>query len=315
MLTIIIIILILLLSTIIGLNHTPVLISSIVKSGISTYKKILLISILGTALGIIIEGKKMKIAKIIFLGETSNIEIITIVILLSAFIVVMIASIKKIPISLSQSLFGGFIAIFFLYNYNNSASFTYIILTLVSWFAVPLIVFLFTYLIISFINKLSHKLGIINTYILLKSFTLISVFYISYIFGANTLGFISSLLPTTPHFYILFTLLIVFFTYVGILLAGQILESKLSEEMYTLGIEASFGAYTSTALLIEIVTQFGIPMSITQAIIAGLLGVTFTRKLRLPNIRVIRDILIQWILSPILSFLITLMILILITLL
>jgi len=290
------------LSLFLGYNHEPILVGSPVRSGVLSRKSTLILIIVGILLGTTLEGTKMGVS--ISIIENPKYHLFIPCILSSSLIVILLANLKKIPISLSQSLFGGIIAAYTLTG-NFTAEKTFFILsTILSWLAIPILTLLSTYLIILSIDILVGYFGILNTYITLKLLTIVSVFYISYVFGANTLGFMLSFMNDNTY---LLYLLLIGASVMGIVLAQKYIETKVSEEIYVLGVESSFSAYISTSILIEIVTQIGIPMSITQSVTAGLLGVIFTRKFRLPNIKVIYEVILQWILSPVISFILSIL--------
>lgn len=297
-----IVILLVALSLFLGYNHEPILVGSPVRSGVLSRKSTLILIIVGILLGTTLEGTKMGVS--ISIIENPKYHLFIPCILSSSLIVILLANLKKIPISLSQSLFGGIIAAYTLTG-NFTAEKTFFILsTILSWLAIPILTLLSTYLIILSIDILVGYFGILNTYITLKLLTIVSVFYISYVFGANTLGFMLSFMNDNTY---LLYLLLIGASVMGIVLAQKYIETKVSEEIYVLGVESSFSAYISTSILIEIVTQIGIPMSITQSVTAGLLGVIFTRKFRLPNIKVIYEVILQWILSPVISFILSIL--------
>jgi len=297
-----IVILLVALSLFLGYNHEPILVGSPVRSGVLSRKNTLILIIVGILLGTTLEGTKMGVS--ISIIENPKYHLFIPCILSSSLIVILLANLKKIPISLSQSLFGGIIAAYTLTG-NFTAEKTFFILsTILSWLAIPILTLLSTYLIILSIDILVGHFGILNTYITLKLLTIVSVFYISYVFGANTLGFMLSFMNDNTY---LLYLLLIGASVMGIVLAQKYIETKVSEEIYVLGVESSFSAYISTSILIEIVTQIGIPMSITQSVTAGLLGVIFTRKFRLPNIKVIYEVILQWILSPVISFILSIL--------
>jgi phosphate/sulfate permease len=260
---------------------------------------LILISFSGAFIGLMLEGHKLNAPRILLLGERGSPEILTTILLIS---ILMIAAfnVYKIPMSLTQVLLGSILGAALALRVDMP--FNYVSLLVGSWIFIPILSILVSYLLVKGVSKLYFKAPVFTTLLYLKVLTLISSFYISYIFGANTIGFLVSLSIEKS---IMYHLLIVVVTYFGLYLFGRYVESMVGEEIFTLGIEASFGSNTATAILIEAMTQFGIPISISQSVTTGLIGTSFTKKLRLPDVDIIASILFQWIMAPLLSLTLT----------
>lgn len=246
------------------------------------------------------EGSKLETPVLLLIGKP---EIYTVMpVLISAVIALILAVIVNVPFSLSQALFGGLVggAIFL----NRVIPVNYILLVILSWVFIPILSILICFHLLQILNKSYIKGKLINTLFILKLLTIISTFYISYIFGANTLGFLHSLinykLMLTPA-------LITLAVFISMIFLGKKVEKTIGEEIYTIGMDTAFSSQAATATLIEVATQLGVPVSITQSITSGILGGTLTRELRIINKKKIFVIFIQWAVGPILSFIVSIL--------
>jgi phosphate/sulfate permease len=260
---------------------------------------LILISFSGAFIGLMLEGHKLNAPRILLLGEKGSPEMLTAILLISILMVAAF-NIYKVPISLTQILLGSMLGAAL--SLGVDMPLNYVALLVGSWIFIPILSIVVSYVLVKGVSKLYFKAPVFTTLLYLKVLTLISSFYISYIFGANTIGFLASLAIEKSMIY---NLLLVVITYLGLYLFGRYIESMIGEEIFTLGIEASFGSNTSTALLIEAMTQLGIPISISQSVTTGLIGTIFTKKVSLPDVDIVASILFQWILAPLSSLVLT----------
>jgi len=292
-------ILVLLLSLVIGANHASILVAPTRHTGILPRRILILISFLGALIGLVLEGYKLNAPRVLLLGQEASPNILAVILLISIFLVI-VFNVYRVPISLTQILLGAILGAALALRVDMPMD--YVSLVVGSWIFIPILSILVSYMLVKTMAKLYFKTPIFTTLLYLKVLTLISSFYISYIFGANTIGFLASLSIERSVYY---QLLVVIISYIGIYFFGRYIETMIGEEIFTLGIEASFGSNTSTAILIEIMTQLGVPISISQSVTTGLIGTSFTKELRLPDVHIIASILFQWILAPLISLTLT----------
>ncbi len=60
----------------------------------------------------------------------------------------------------------------------------------------------------------------------------------------------------------------------------------------------------SGALTVHMFTQFGLPVSITQSLVGGILGIGLAKRIAIMNKAIIRSIIAEWITAPLIGFVI-----------
>jgi PiT family inorganic phosphate transporter len=128
--------------------------------------------------------------------------------------------------------------------------------------------------------------------------TIISGGYAASVLGANTVGLIVGLVEI-PAFQT--PLLSVGFGLATI--AGKVLFSKgttlnVAENIAGLNPSASFASQMGGATTVHAFTEFGVPVSISQAVVGGIFGTAIPQKLVLRNNRLIREIVLGWTIAP-----------------
>ena len=247
--------------------------------------------LLGMILGLIIEGDKLKKFTTTFPIKD---EILLTIILLSIIILILIGNKYRIPISLTMTLAGGVVGIFLMLQ--KSVDTSYLSLLLLAWFTYPtlgLIISSITYIIV----RKAVSEGGWRRYISEKILLMIATGLLAYVFGANTLGLIYYIGEVGSIQIILFILMII----VGFLLLSGGVSYEIGLKIYSISLTALLSAQIATILLIEIATQFGIPVSLTQLMMISLMGPALTKKFRIINIPYLKKMLILWISSPVIG--------------
>jgi PiT family inorganic phosphate transporter len=128
--------------------------------------------------------------------------------------------------------------------------------------------------------------------------TIISGVYASYVLGANTVGLIIGIVAVpasqTPLLYIGFGLA----TIAGMVLFSKGTTLSVAENIVGLNPSASFASQMGGAMTVHVFTQFGVPVSVSQAVVGGIFGTAIPRKLVVRNVRLTREIVIGWTIAP-----------------
>ena len=259
-------------------------------TSITSLKKIASITIiLGISAGFMEEGYKLRRFTLAF--KVNDYFMIS-VILLTTIILLEIANRYKLPISLTTLLAGAIIGISF--AYHTQMDIMYLTYLAISWAIYPVLGLAVAGIIYIGISQVNRKISW-REYKYEKILLIISTFFLSYVFGANTLGLLNSLLNTSG---IEISILILLFAWAGYLLLFKQISSKVGLGIYNIGVATLLSTQFTVILLIEIATQYGIPISLTQLWMISLLGPGLTKEVRLINKSYISKIIILWALSP-----------------
>lgn len=252
----------------------------------------------GVLIGTVIEG--WKLSKFYTAYQLDINEVI--ILLFSATLLVVIGNIYKTPISLNMSIIAGVWGI----NIAAMKSFDieYTIFLLAAWIILPLLGSLISAGLSYILIKMDVAKGW-GSYSLEKGVSLAASFFLAYVFGANTLGLILSIVsPAIEVAYegiLLITIIIVAYL-IGIKYFSGGLETGLGYKIYNIGLTSLISSQLATFFVIEGATQLGVPVSLTQVLTISLVGASLSRKLKLINIRYISRMSKVWIGSLILGF-------------
>jgi PiT family inorganic phosphate transporter len=210
--------------------------------------------------------------------------------LLVAIIIFVVADLIRTPISLSMSLVGLFAGL-------------YMAEVFTMWVAAPLIAILFAFYLIRIINRSQPK-NIWQRLQIYKIFLLFLAFSTSYVLGANTIG----LIVATGGFDLITVLVAIAAIFIGAfyLSAGEI--RRVSQELFLMRYPNAMTTLLTSTILVEAATIFNIPLSNTQALSASVFGTGISYKSRFVSLKPFLVIVLSWVIAPLLSFTIGLII-------
>ncbi len=247
------------------------------------YKYALLIAVLGYVLGLWLQGMYMR-ANVVG-GEVAMVAMIVTV------TIFVIGESMRVPISLTGSLYASLVGASLARNrLLGNAPFV-----LGYWLSLPIIVMLLSYFLyrsLSVFSRLSFRY--IGIYRILS---IITVFLLSFSFGANNLGLLWALLKFSYGGFIIIALSSI----LGALLIGWRTLYRLSTGLFTLGPLTGFTIQLFSFIAMEVGTFYSVPMPITVVTSFGLVGVGAAHKFRLINLRYFGELLIGFIASIIIG--------------
>ncbi len=291
--------------------------------GAGIIKKSLIPGLFGIAvfLGAILGGRETAktLGKSILDPELMSYPIVS-VILFSISISLLIANLLGIPQSTSQSTVMAVTAPAVYYNTLNTHKLFYEILP--TWFIMPILAFIISYLIGKYIYKPLRKRGYtsisnLNNSLWLKSLLIIMSLFVAFSIGtnnvANAVGPMASLtinvLSVAQEYYvhvlILATLIIAPCFGIGSSLFGHTVVKNTGKEIVLFGkIEAAIIAFISACLLLTASLIKGIPTSLVQLNVGAIIGIGVA-KLGYKNIfrkTAVNKFFIVWMISPAIAF-------------
>jgi PiT family inorganic phosphate transporter len=84
----------------------------------------------------------------------------------------------------------------------------------------------------------------------------------------------------------------------GMFLFGYGVTSTVSERILTLAGAAALAAQLGGALTVHLFTQFGVPVSITQAVIGGIMGIGQAKDIVIMDTRTVLRVILGWVMAP-----------------
>ncbi len=294
-----------------GWNNSGMIITASYGSGVLGYSRGRIMAGLGVMAGALMEGAKMSHTLFggLMSSESSSSTINTAIVLatlLTSIVVLFAFSMIHVPSSLSLLAVGASVGA--IIGLNLALQVNYLMVVVASWLLLPLlsgILTMFVYrLVVVTVSRLSLSIADLVT----QLSVVLGIFVVSYALGANNVGFINGLYgPLVSQSYQAIVILIISAsTILGIFLLGQTITKSVGEKFIVLSPQGVFTSMTVSATLVWILTQWGIPMSITHVLMGSIIGAALTKQIAMINRRTVYVILsgatISTLLSCILAF-------------
>jgi PiT family inorganic phosphate transporter len=221
--------------------------------------------------------------------------------LLVAIIIFVIADLIRVPMSLSMSLVGLLAGFAIASGALTNAAYVAEIVGM--WVAAPLIAIVFAFYLIRIINRRQPKdvWRWLQTY---KVLLIVLAFSTSYVLGANTIG----LIVATGGFDFATVMVSIAGIFIGtfFLSAGEI--RRVSQELFLMRYPNATASLATSTVLVEVATLLNIPLSNTQALSAAVFGTGISYKAKFVSLKPFFITVLSWVIAPILSFTIGLII-------
>jgi PiT family inorganic phosphate transporter len=264
-----------------GYNNSGIITGVIVSSGF-LYKRAIIIPITGFILGFYIEGSKMADVLLDISNIDQSIQFIITSIILTIF------SLLGLPISMVNVLIGAHIGLA-LYN-NTFINIDNLIDIIISWLITPFIAIVASILLYILLTNILKRLSLLTINRFYMIVMPLLTFYTSYALAANNIGLLHSnsllLLPIAAS--------------LGIVRSKKT-TLFVSEQIVGHSQATIFSSLLASSLLLWIFTQFAIPLSLAQLLLASLFGVNLYRKPMIYNKTRMFMLIASWIGSTILS--------------
>ncbi len=280
-------------------NNLSACVGPAVGSRIISKRFGMLLGAAGFSLGLLIQGttmtntvaKLMPVATLQFRAE----------VLLVAILVFVVADLIRVPMSLSMSLVGLLTGVSIANGTLVDGAYVTEIVGL--WVAAPLIAIVFAFYLIRIINKRQPK----NVWHRLQTYKILLIvlaFSTSYVLGANTIG----LIVATGGFDFYTAILSIAAIFIGTfyLSAGEI--RRVSQELFLMRYPNATTALLTSSVLVEAATLLNIPLSNTQALSSAVFGTGISYKSKFVSIKPFLITVSSWVIAPLLSFAIGLII-------
>ncbi|MVT13226.1 MAG: hypothetical protein GPW16_02945 [Euryarchaeota archaeon] len=292
---IILFLIVFLLSSIISGNNSTLILGPLRSSGIMGRNYSTLFVFLFILIGFILEGNKMLLS----LNYITGVEIIPFYIFLSSLIIFFIFTLLSYPLSAGM-VFTGAIIGFSLYSRSLKLSTIFIFISWILSFAISIIL---GYIIYNKISKRRKKsIGSRVTMIFLMS----SSAFLSYTFGANTLGFLYAIDPNTYNF-----IAIILGIFFGTFFLNTFTYYNVKRSIVRLNRERAVVSQISSSIVVEIFTQLHMPVSITQGVMGSIIGTGFSKGYVEINLKRVNQLILSWAITPLFSaFMVMVMIMI-----
>lgn len=280
-----------------GANNAGNSAGTVAGSKFTSYRIGILIFVAGLIAGAMLEGGKLAgaIQGRALAGELPSISLV--MVLAVTFAMILIATALKLPLPITQAVFGASIGCgLYLGIPLNAAGIT---LVLAAWAATPFLAAGIS-MVLSRVLIRRNMNSVGGTVFIYGILTIMTSFYTAYCFGANTLGLIAGVIAEDIGWSGAIIISVASAAAGGFLM-GERVSRTVGEKVSNLGPPTAFASQISAALAVHIFTQGGIPVSVSHAIIGGVAGGGLAKGTGALNRQTGIQLAALWTATPILS--------------
>lgn len=291
----------------IGANDAGNAIGTVVGSEVLSFRKAAYIVVVFALIGGLLSGS--GVSKTVGDGiipskvmQENKVAVFTA--LLSAGLLVFAITLLGIPISMTQTIIGAVLGIGFAVGVADQMNYPVILKILSLWIMSPIAAAVTAILIYRlFITPLLNHTSLVEVDTLFKFLCIFSAVFMAYNFGANdvsnAVGLVSSSGVVTSRYtaVVLLALALGF----GVLLFSSRIVDTLGKRITPLSPASAFTSQISAALTVFFFVLIGVPVSTTQAVVGGVVGVGLNKSTGAVNTKTLRNIILGWVCTPLLA--------------
>ena len=253
-----------------------------------------LLGAVGFSTGLLVQGAGMANSVGILLpNATPELRAVA---LLVAILIFVIADFARVPMSLSMSLVGLLAGLSFAGASSNGI---YISKVAAMWFLAPLLAIALSFVLVRALISRWPR----NFWNRIQEYKLVLIFLSfssAYVLGANTLG----LVVATGGFELTTEIVAVAAIFIGCFLLSSGEIRRIAQEFYLMRYVDATATLVTDTILVEVATLFNIPLSNTQTTASAAFGTGLSYKNKFVSVKPFLIIAAGWILAPLLSFVI-----------
>lgn len=282
-----------------GANNLSACLGTSIGARALRHSQALTLASVGVIAGTVFEGYKLS-AAITSRVVSSAGQQYTLDVALASFLIMAALTYRSLPISLSQVAVGAAIGSAAAQGIAVNWKFTSLVAA--SWMVTPLIGLVVAIALSQITRRMARRVRRVMTLNKLYAYlTIFSGIYASYALGANTVGLITGMVEAPVYQHFVISLGYAAATIVGMIFLSGGTTRSVAENIVGLSPSASFSAQIGGAVTVHGFTQFGVPVSVSQAVVGGVFGAAIPRKIVVRNDRLTREIMLGWTLAPLMG--------------
>ncbi len=295
LLVLILILACLFLAFVLGSNNSSLTTGNL--SNLVKYNVAVILTLGGMFVGFILEGSKMNqsiLGKLILTSIGGTQILIGAIVSLVLFLLL---TLTKIPVSLSNCVVGSFVGVALAGNAVISSG--SLIEIIASWLIAPFFCAGVAILIYEVAIRSERSISLPTVSWINRLVLFGSVFYVAYALGANNVGMILSFVThVNTSFSTSEKIGVEVVIYLGIALGtvlfGKSIAKVVGERIVALSQIKTLAAMLGTAFVTWVLTQFSIPVSLTQVVVGGMLGAGAAKGPTVVNNREVMTMIWRW---------------------
>ncbi|BAA30231.1 inorganic phosphate transporter [Pyrococcus horikoshii] len=283
----------------IGANGSANAMGVVVGSGILSFRQAVLTIAVFTLLGAYLRGEKVMetVGRKVIYSMTPEMAI---VILLSAGLCATIATLRGLPISVTQTIVGGVVGVGL--ALGVSIQWKIFEKVIIAWILSPILSGIFAFMLYYFYYKAFKRIKSVKELeILYKGMAIAGGSYMAFNFGANEVAnAVSPLIGAGILTYKGAGIFGALSLAIGSLTFSYPVMYTVGKKITALGPISAFSAQFGSAISVSLANYFGLPVSSGQAIIGGIIGASIAGGGKIKQ-EIIERIISGWILAPVIG--------------
>jgi len=300
----------------IGANDAANAIGTVIGSNATGYRWAVLLVGFFAIVGAIMQGSNVAETVRSIVPE-EHLEANTLAVLsamTAAGVVILGMTLLGMPISGSQAIIGALAGAGIALGLWDEIEYVIILKILVCWILSPLAACALAILVYTkLITPLFNRMNVITFTQIFKILALLGASLLAYDLGANNIGnalgpvLSAKALDTTVFFgftlqpMVFGALIIGLSIGAGAIMFGRNVAVTLGKKITTIGPATAFSAQLAAGVTVYSFVVLGIPVSTTQAIVGGVIGVGLTKGVQTVNTETLKNIMFGWFITPIMS--------------
>ena len=285
----------------IGANDAGNCIGTSVGSGLISFRRAVLLAAVFVVAGALLQGQHvMKTIGKGIVTETLPPEAILVALLCSGLFVTL-ATFFRVPVSTSQAIVGGVAGVG--YAAGAAVDLDKMLTIVKCWVLCPVMTmvlsFIIYWLLLAYLRTTKRADKVMRV---LGALVVLSACYVAYSLGANDVG--NAIGPLANLDLVDVQWLAVMggvALAVGAITYGRRVTETVGSSITPLDLPGAFAAQISAAFGVHLFSMFGIPVSTSQSIVGGVIGVGLVRGVRAVSKKKLGVIAVGWVLAPTLA--------------
>lgn len=219
----------------------------------------------------------------------------------AAAVTVTIMTLMGLPVSTSQAVVGGILGMGIL---NNQMNFSGLGKVVLCWIGTPLGGALISIILYKLLALLYNRvpISLFNADRLLRAGLIVSASYGSYVLGANNVANVTAVFVGAGMITVMTAALIGGVSIaLGILTFSRSVMDTVGKKLVILDPFSALVVALALAMTIHIYTVLGVPVSSSQAVIGGVLGIGVVKGVSTVSIKTLRRIFLAWFFTPVVA--------------
>ena len=219
----------------------------------------------------------------------------------AAAITVTIMTFLGLPVSTSQSVVGSILGIRILNNQLNMAGLGKVV---ACWVGTPIGAAIVSVLLYYVLGRLYNRAGLnlFQSDALIRIFMIVAGSYGAYALGANNVANVTAVFVGAGLISVFYAALIGGVSIaLGILTFSRPVMETVGKKLVRLDPFSSLIVVLSLAFTVHFYTLVGVPVSTSQAVIGGVLGIGLVKGVNTVSRLTLRNILLAWLLTPVVA--------------